>query len=405
MGLLLRSERYFPRGLGLKAEVKGTLSEDYHSAIIARIREQGFQLEAAGMTIRLAREFGFCYGVDRAVEYAYEACQKFPDRRIFLANQIIHNPHVNEKLRKMGVTILSAECPIDIKLKGIKREDVVLISAFGATVEEMHALHEIGCILVDTTCGSVMSVWKSVEKYAREGLTSIVHGKWDHEETKATCSRVTQYPGAHFLIVRDLEEADFLCEFIRNSGEPEAFFQRFAKACSPGFDPDRHLQSFGVANQTTMLSGESMEIARRVRTALAARFGEEEATKRFQTFDTICSATQDRQDAVKDLLRNPLDLMIVIGGYNSSNTTHLAEIATTKIPAFHIQDASGLVSAREIHHKPVGAATETIAKDWLPARPLTIGVTAGASTPNSKIGEVIERLIELRERQTEERPR
>lgn len=400
MGLLLNSDRYFPRGLGLNQEAKKALAEDYHSNIVARIRENGFEYREGKTQLYLAKEFGFCYGVDRAVEYAYESCRKFPDRRIFLANEIIHNPHVNERLGQMGVRLLPLQVSLAEKLAPIRAEDVVLISAFGAPVEEMRALHDRGCILVDTTCGSVMSVWKNVERYAREGFTAIVHGKYEHEETKATCSRVTQYPGAQYLVVRDLEQARLVCQFIEQDGESEKFLNQFVNAHSVGFDPNQHLGALGLANQTTMLSGESLEIARMLKVSLEKRYGSEEIAKRFCNFDTICSATQERQDAVRELLEKPLDLMLVIGGYNSSNTTHLAEIAVQRVKSYHISDADCLVSKDSIRHKPVTSKNEIVESNWLPSGEIQVGVTSGASTPNSKVGEVIERLLRLRAGET-----
>ena len=246
---------------------------------------------------------------------------------------------------------------------------------------------------MDTTCGAVVNVWKSVEKYARDKYTSIIHGKYNHEETIATSSRA----GARYLIVRDLDEADYVCDYILGKGSREAFLEKFAKAASPGFDPDKDLQVLGLANQTTMLSTESMEIAARLRGAFTKKYGDAETQQRFRSFDTICSATQDRQDAVNDLMKSPPEVMIVIGGYNSSNTTHLAEISLHKCPSYHIDDAACMISRNQIRHLPVGAHQEAIHEgNWMPEKTtLTIGVTAGASTPNNKIGDTVVRLFEL----------
>ncbi len=392
----LRSEHYFPRGLGLKKEVQAELRTDYHSQVVEKLREKGFHLEAGEVSLYLAKEFGFCYGVDRAVDYAYETCRMFPDRRIFLANEIIHNPHVNEKLESMGVRFLPQGVSLQEKLQDVRPEDVVLVSAFGSPVKEMQQLQSIGCTIIDTTCGSVMSVWKRIEMYAREGITAIIHGKYQHEETRATCSRVSQYPGGRYLVVRDLEEAAWVCRHIVHGGDKSEFSRRFSAAASSGFDPNVHLEKVGLANQTTMLSEESLRIAKKIGDAMAEKFGAEPAEKRFYTFDTICSATQDRQDAVLELLKGPLDLMLVIGGYNSSNTTHLAEMAGEKIPAYHISDASCLTSARKIRFKPVDRAGEVEKENWLPSGKVKIGITSGASTPDSKVGEAIERILALK---------
>jgi len=264
-------------------------------------------------------------------------------------------------------------------------------------VRDFERLRAIGCVLVDTTCGSVLNVWKRVESYAKDGFTAIVHGKHYHEETKATSSQVTRYPGGRYLVVRDMAEAREVCAYIEGAGSGERFLQLFDGKMSPGFDPERDLVRVGVANQTTMLSGESLAIAAELRKALAKRYGDEDLPQHFRTFDTICSATQDRQDAVLKLIAEPLDLMVVIGGYNSSNTTHLAAICQEKVPTYHIEDAACIdPAAAAVRFRPVGAHAERSATAWLPAGPLTVGVTAGASTPNNKIGETIERIAAAR---------
>jgi len=250
---------------------------------------------------------------------------------------------------------------------------------------------------VDTTCGSVLNVWKRVEAYAKDGFTAQIHVKAYHEETKATSSQVTKYPGGRFVVVRDMDEARLVCEYIEGRGDHRALVEKFASAMSPGFDPDRDLVRVGVANQTTMLSGESLAIAAEVGKSMARRYGEASLAGHFRTFDTICSATQDRQDAVLKLIAEPLDLMVVIGGYNSSNTTHLAAICHERVPTYHIEDAAGIdPEAGTIRFRPVGAKIEETRRDWLRAGPLVVGVTAGASTPNNKVGETIERIAAMR---------
>ena len=387
------ADRYFRKGLGLRTAVADVIASDYHSALVRRFRENGSVLRAGDLTFRLAREFGFCYGVDRAVDYAYQTVAKFPDRRVILTGEIIHNPGVNARLRALGIRFVGdPEVP---DLAAIGRGDVVLLPAFGVPAPDFDVLGKSGAVLVDTTCGSVLNVWKSVERYAREGFTSLVHGKWNHEETRATCSRVT-LAGGRYLVVLDLAEADAVCDWIRGGGDRAAFLARFAKAASPGFDPARDLERIGVANQTTMLSGESIEIARRTGKALADRFGAAALADRFRSFDTICSATQDRQDALEALIEEPLDLLLVIGGYNSSNTGHLAEMAEGKVPAYHIDGPAALVSRDAVTHKAVGRAGVVETRGWLPAGPAVIGVTAGASTPDVTIGAVVERVLALR---------
>src|SRR5262245_54608660 len=251
-------QTYFQKGFGLRAEIRPQLRENYRSQIVDLMRANGFLLEAGGMTFLLAMEFGFCYGVERAVEYAYETVTKFPDRRIFLTGEIIHNPHVNNKLQRMGIRFLPNEPD---KYAQVGTDDVVLIPAFGIPAADIDLLAKKGCVVVDTTCGSVLNVWKNVERYARAGVTSVVHGKFEHEETKATFSRTTLFDGAHYLVIRDKNEAAFVCGFITGGFDKSEFMSRFERAVSKDFDPAVHLERIGLANQTTMLSSESLEIA------------------------------------------------------------------------------------------------------------------------------------------------
>ena len=393
-------QTYFRKGFGLKGAIEGALVADYHSRVVDAVRAAGYALTVGDLTFRLAGEFGFCYGVDRAVEYAYETRTKFPGKRTFLVGEIIHNPHVNQKLEAMGVQFLhrpeGREGEFDFS--AVTADDVVILPAFGVTVRDFERLRAIGCVLVDTTCGSVLNVWKRVESYARDSFTALVHGKNYHEETKATSSQVNKYPGGKYLVVRDMAEARSVCDYIEGKGNREQFLAQFKGKMSPSFDPDQDLQRVGVANQTTMLAGESLAIAAEVRKSMVRRYGEEAANQHFRTFDTICSATQERQDAVLKLIAEPLDLMVVIGGYNSSNTTHLAAICQERAPTYHIEDAACIdVENGSIRYRPVGRDnTEQRKEHWLPDGPVTIGITAGASTPNNKIGETIERIAAIR---------
>jgi 4-hydroxy-3-methylbut-2-en-1-yl diphosphate reductase len=390
-------QTYFRKGFGLKDAIEGALTTDYHSRLVDAIRANDHTLVLGDLTFRLAREFGFCYGVDRAVEYAYEARSKFPERRTFLVGEIIHNPHVNSKLRAMGVQFLFRGPGGDFDFSAVTQTDVVILPAFGVTVQDFARLREIGCVLVDTTCGSVLNVWKRVESYARDGYTAVIHGKYFHEETKATASQVTKYPGGKYIIVRHMEEAREVCAFLEGTVKRAQLLERFAHAVSPGFDPDRDLVKIGVANQTTMLSNESLAIAGELQASMARRWGEAALADHFRTFDTICSATQDRQDAVLKLIEEPLDAMVVIGGYNSSNTTHLAAICASRVPTFHIEDALCIdPQTGSIRYLPVGQREETRRDAWLPQGPVRIGITAGASTPNNKIGETVERIAAMR---------
>ena len=394
----MSSSDYYQKGFGLKSAIQATLRRDYHSALVVRVRDGGSCLHAGDLTIRLAQEFGFCYGVDRAVEYAYETIEKFPDRRVFLTGEIIHNPHVNDRLREMGIRFLSQDGSEAALPADIGPGDVVILPAFGVPAPIFAELKDRGCVLVDTTCGSVLNVWKNVERYAARGFTSIIHGKYDHEETRATASRAMMYPDGRYLIVRDMDQTELVCDHISRAGMADraAFLARFEKAASPGFDPDRHLDRLGLANQTTMLSSESLAIAGRLRRALVEQYGEKDLDTRFLSFDTICSATQDRQDAVMRLVREGVDLLLIIGGYNSSNTNHLASIGALNVPTYHINSAGCISGPGAIRHKPFGSKEEIETRAWLPPGIVRVGVTAGASTPNVMIGEVIESLLQCR---------
>jgi 4-hydroxy-3-methylbut-2-enyl diphosphate reductase len=410
------SGSYFRKGFGLKSEIQSELDSDYTGHLVDLLKEREYTLTAGDVTIRLAKEFGFCYGVERAVEYAYQARKKFPDRTIYLAGEIIHNPHVNSKLQAMGIEFLmpgggerqagggkggtegATAAGGQIDFSGVNSEDVVILPAFGVTISDFEILRGIGCVMVDTTCGSVLNVWKRVESYARDGFTSLIHGKYYHEETRATASQAQKYPGGHYFIVRNLEEAQLVCDFIEGRLSAAALMDRFGHAASPNFDPARDLRRIGVANQTTMLARESLAVGELVGQAMARAHGEDYAKANFRTFDTICSATQERQDAVVELLREPLDVMVVIGGYNSSNTMSLAALCSETVRTFHVEDADDIdPDSGTIRHRPLGAKQETETSDWLPHdRPVRIGVTAGASTPNNKIGEAVGRIFATR---------
>ena len=382
----------FRKGLDLKHAVAGMLADNYHSALVEQIKNADFTHPAGRLTVHLAREFGFCYGVDRAVDYAYQTRERFPDRRVYLTGEIIHNPHVNDKLRTMGIRFLTDPGEAIDRLGA---GDVVILPAFGVTIAMLESLDRRGCTLIDTTCGSVLNVWKNVRRYADGSYTSVIHGKVWHEETQATASQAVHY-GGKYIVVFDRAQTEIVCQYIRGGGDRAAFLETFENAMSAGFDPDRDLQRIGLANQTTMLMTESLEIGEMIRRAMEDRYAGD-TRDRYQAFDTICSATQDRQDAVVALLRDQsVDLMIVIGGYNSSNTANLARICAASRPTFHIADPDCLVSPDEIRHRPVGSKEEVSSRGWLPsAGPLTIGLTSGASTPDNLVGAAIARLTEF----------
>jgi 4-hydroxy-3-methylbut-2-en-1-yl diphosphate reductase len=390
----MTSSLVFRKGLDLKDAVAAELNQNYYSDLVQQIKADDFQYRSGRLTIHLAREFGFCYGVDRAVDYAYQTRERFPDRRVFLTGEIIHNPHVNDRLRNKGIQFLS-DAPNGREPLG--PDDVVVLPAFGVTTAEMQRFGEIGCVMVDTTCGSVLNVWKNVKRYAQDGFTSVIHGKVWHEETQATASQALTFPDGRFLVVLNPDETNEVCDYIRRGGDRDRFLARFRDAVSPGFDPDRDLQHIGLANQTTMLMSESLEVQELFRQAMTERYGSEVVASRFRAFDTICSATQDRQDAVVVLLREePVDLMIVIGGYNSSNTCNLARICAETVPTFHIADPDCLESADAIRYRPAGGKSEVRETGWLPTgRELSVGLTSGASTPDNLVGTTVRRLAEL----------
>ena len=367
----------------------------YRSRIVEKLRQRGGVLEASGLKVRLAKEFGFCYGVERAIDLAYAARKVFPHQPIYILGEIIHNPEVNDQILAMDIKFLTGpHKSADIEM--LAENDVVIIPAFGAQTTMMEMLRAKGCQLVDTTCGDVMSVWKRVTQNAQEHFTSIIHGKSKHEETLATSSRATAYPGGHYLVVLNLAETDYLCDYIRHGGNKAELLARFGGAHSPGLDPDRDLNSIGVANQTTMLRSETEEIQRRLRQAMIDRYGAVAIDKHFRMFDTICGATQERQDALIHLLAEPLDMMIVVGGYNSSNTSHLAEMSEERVPTFFIRNASKMLSEKVILHFNLHKQQEVHTENWLSAGNLYVGITAGASCPNNLIDDTVRRLFQLR---------
>jgi 4-hydroxy-3-methylbut-2-enyl diphosphate reductase len=389
------SDTYFQKGFGLKATVGPALARSYRSTVVEHLKELGYDAVAGDFRVKLAREFGFCYGVDRAVEYAYETREQFPDSRIFLCGEIIHNPDVNSRLRAKGIIILGDAKDPTVRFSQVQTDDVVILPAFGVTVAEMEHLRAKHCVLVDTTCGSVLNVWKKVQRCARDGFTVVIHGKHYHEETRATASQALMDNGK-YLCLRDIPEAEIICRFLRGEVSATTVLEKFRDAASPDFDPVRDLQRIGLANQTTMLMTESLAIQELLRSAIRQRYGDESLDYRFSAFDTICSATQDRQDAVMAMLSaGDLDVMVVIGGYNSSNTQALAQMCASRLPTYHI-DAPRCIEDTGIRHRPVREYAEVLTENWLPQGPVTLGLTAGASTPDSVVGDVLDRILALR---------
>lgn len=387
---LQQSENYHRKGFGHEAEVANVMETAYQSSLIQQIRDNNYRLERGAVTIRLAQAFGFCWGVERAVAIAYETRQHFPSERIWITNEIIHNPSVNQHLRDMEVGFIAVE-------KGLKdfsvvdSGDVVILPAFGASVQEMQLLNDKGCKIVDTTCPWVSKVWNTVEKHKKRDYTSIIHGQYKHEETVATSSFADKY-----LIVLNLREAEYVSNYILHGGDRHEFLAKFSKAYSVGFDPDVDLESVGIANQTTMLKTETENIGKLFEKTMMRKFGPENLNAHFLSFNTICDATQERQDAMLSLVEEKLDLMLVIGGFNSSNTTHLQEIAIDKtIPSYHIDCAERILPGNRIEHKPLGADL-VVAENWLPDGNIVVGVTSGASTPDKVVEDAIERILAMK---------
>lgn len=378
-------------------KVQAEVGAHYNSPVVEKIRSQNGVLTIGSTTVLLAQSFGFCYGVERAIDLAYASRRVFPDNRIFLIGEIIHNPEVNRQLEEMGIVSLPWR-EMSKDYDDLTEDDVIIVPAFGAPIHFMDKIESTGCNVVDTTCGDVMKVWRRVRDYAKTGVTSIIHGKADHEETRATASRALgQDRDGHYVVVLTLDDVDFLCDFIRNGGERQAFLDRFSTSCSPGFDPNEHLQLLGVANQTTMLKSETEEIQNRVKAAVIDRDGPE--TDNFKVFDTICGATQERQDALFKMLKEPMDAMLVVGGYNSSNTAHLVEIAQEELPTYFIRDAACLKSFEEIVHYDLEHKDERKSTSGAllgNKDEIVVGITAGASCPNNLIEDTIVKVFALR---------
>ncbi len=387
---LQHSENYNRKGFGHQAEVATQLQSEYQSNLIQEIRDRNYILQRGNVTIRLAQAFGFCWGVERAVAMAYETRQHFPTEHIWITNEIIHNPSVNQRMQEMEVEFI----PIEGKNKDfsvVGTGDVVILPAFGASVQEMQILHDKGCKIVDTTCPWVSKVWNTVEKHKKIDYTSIIHGKYKHEETVATSSFAGKY-----LIVLNLREAEYVADYIINGGNREEFLTKFAKACSAGFDPDQDLARVGIANQTTMLKGETEQIGKLFERTMLQKYGPTELNQHFQSFNTICDATQERQDAMLELVEHNLNLMVVIGGFNSSNTTQLQQIAFERgIPSYHIDTVERIKSRDSIEHRQLnGQLINT--ENWLLDGEIVVGITSGASTPDKVVEDVIEKIFALK---------
>ncbi|XP_024387278.1 4-hydroxy-3-methylbut-2-enyl diphosphate reductase, chloroplastic isoform X2 [Physcomitrium patens] len=393
---LTRGEKYNKTGYGYKKEMLDKMSVEYTSNLVKTLKENNFEYTWGNVTVKLANSYGFCWGVERAVQIAYEARKQFPEQKLWLTNEIIHNPTVNQKMTDMGISELSVtENGKDFSV--VDQGDVVILPAFGASVQEMQILDDKKVQIVDTTCPWVSKVWNTVEKHKKGTYTSVIHGKYAHEETVATASFAGKY-----IIAKNIKEATYICDYILggkldgSSGTKEDFLEKFKYAISKGFDPDTDLEKVGIANQTTMLKGETEEIGKLLEKTMMQKYGVENVTNHFMSFNTICDATQERQDAMFKLVEDKVDLILVVGGWNSSNTSHLQEIAELKgVPSYWIDTEERMLSGKRIAFK-LNHGEYVEKDDWLPEGPITVGITSGASTPDKVVEDVLQRLFQFK---------
>ncbi|HTN49749.1 MAG TPA: 4-hydroxy-3-methylbut-2-enyl diphosphate reductase [Burkholderiaceae bacterium] len=391
---------------GLKLAVRPEIEKVFASRLVEHIRENDFGVDLGTLQLRLPRSFGLCHGVERAIQLAHETRLQWPQARLFLTDEIVHNPSVNRRLQSIGYRYLGGRYADGTTIEQLCPDDVVVLPAFGIETTLLERLRDRGVQLIDTTCGEVMTVWKRVRAYARDGYTTVIHGAPSHQETRATVSRVDHddpflseplHAGGAWIVLRDVADARLIARFVVGRAEAGELRARFDGALSPGFDAARDLQRIGIANQTTMLARETLQLQEILWSAFVERYGQLEASARVRRADTVCSATQDRQDALRDLLGESLDLLLVVGGYNSANTSHLVELARAQgVPAFHLEGAHCIVSRDMLRQWNPEAQRELSASDWWPERvPCRIGLAAGASTPDVRIGEIVLRIAEL----------
>ncbi len=364
----------------------------YRSTLVDQLRAEG-EFQVGRIRLLMPQSFGFCWGVDRALAMVNDARKEYQGKPMWLLNSIIHNPRVNDDMGEMGIKFLKGKQSVPGALEELNESDVVIVPAFSAMVEEMEDLKSRGVKVVDTTCPWVIKPHKRAEKYVREGFTTVVHGTVGHDETRATCSLVRSL-GGEFVIVHDMREAEILARYLEGTLDAKELLSGLhPQAVRKNFEPTPHLQRVGVINQTTMLASESRSIAERLRQALLKRWGEQELSDRFRDFDTICQATQENQDAATAVVDSSPDVFLVVGGYDSSNTRNLARVGDAAgVPAWHIQGPDCIsVDCLEYRERHTGEIKTK--KDWLPEGPISVAFTAGASTPDAILGQVVERVV------------
>ncbi len=387
---------------------KFNIPEYYKSSVISRLkkyrrekdpRKKDFSpsvLDFGPIRIYLARHFGFCYGVENAIEISYRALEENPGKQIYLLSQMIHNPNVNRDLQEHGIRfIMDTEGNKFVEWEELKATDIVIIPAFGTTIETEQKLKDIGIEVhrYNTTCPFVERVWNRTEQLGEESYSVIIHGKHNHEETRATFSHSKKNTPS--IIVKDMAETKYLVDYIAGNMEKEEFMTLFEGKFSEGFDPDTHLNKVGVVNQTTMLATETTEIANCIKEAMQKKFGEEDLTEHFaDTRDTLCYATNDNQQATYSLLNSSADFAIVVGGYNSSNTSHIVELCEEKLPTYYISTANEILARNIIRHYDHHNNSMVTSKDFLPKKDkVDIILTSGASCPDATVEEVLQTLL------------
>ena len=355
-------------------------------------------LDFGPVRFKIGRHFGFCYGVENAIEIAYHTLTKHPNQRIFLLSEIIHNSHVNEDLRKRGVQFICETSGEQlIPFEDLHPEDVVIVPAFGTTVEIEEALSQRGIhpYKYNTTCPFVEKVWKKSQEIGQREYSVIIHGKRNHEETRATFSHSQR--SAPVVVVRDLDETEKLAKVIRGEETTDFFYQHFGDRCSTDFDPKVHLERIGVVNQTTMLASETKAIASLLRQVIIDQYGAQNVNAHFaDTRDTLCYATKENQDAALSLIESGANLAIIVGGYNSSNTSHLVALCQASLPTYFVSDETEILSPNRIRHLDVRTRILTETESWLPTQngsPTDIILTAGASCPDALLDQVLQKIV------------